>query len=192
MIARSNRMMEKNRLGMVLFLGSEVVFFGVLILAYLYYTIGPVQDRSGPTILDPLTTGLWTICLLLSSVTLWLAHRSGEHGNQGGLRLWLLVTLLLGSAFLFGQVLEYSHLFEQRITIDRSLFATTFFTLTGFHGLHVLSGLIAILILFGLAVRGHLSGKRMIAVSTVELYWHFVDGVWIVVFVLVYLWPLLW
>jgi heme/copper-type cytochrome/quinol oxidase subunit 3 len=180
---------DHTKLGMGLFLASEVVFFGVLILAYLYYY---GQYHTGPnatTVLDPLITGVFTVALLSSSFTFWRAQKSVEHGQQSSLRLWLLATVVLGLIFLIGQAWEYSQLFSENVTINTSLFATTFFTLTGFHGLHVASGLIAISILFILAFGNRLTGRRAVAVSAIELYWHFVDVVWIVIFGLVYLWP---
>jgi len=101
----------------------------------------------------------------------------------------LLATVLLGAIFLLGQAWEYAQLIGENVTIGGSLFGTTFYTLTGFHGLHVLGGLIALLILFGLAMGGHITPARSIAVETVELYWHFVDVVWVIIFAMVYVWP---
>lgn len=184
-------MMEKNKLGMVLFLGSEVAFFAVLILAYIYYYGQYADGPTAPTVLDPLITGMFTLCLLLSSFTLWRAQRSIEEARLGALRGWLLATVVLGAIFLLGQGWEYAQLIGKNVTIGRGLFATTFFTLTGMHGLHVVSGLVALAILFGLALGGHLTRARSVAVATVELYWHFVDGVWIVIFAIIYLWPLI-
>jgi heme/copper-type cytochrome/quinol oxidase subunit 3 len=184
-------MLEKNKLGMLLFLGSEVAFFGILILAYVYYYRAYADGPNAATHLNALLTGMFTICLLLSSFTLWRAQRSIEQGHRAGLRAWLLATVVLGAVFLAGQGWEYAQLLRENVTISRSLFGTTFFTLTGMHGLHVFSGLIALLILLGLAWAGSLTRARAGAVATVELYWHFVDVVWIVIFGIVYLWPLL-
>jgi heme/copper-type cytochrome/quinol oxidase subunit 3 len=185
------QMIDKTKLSMWLFLLSEIAFFGVLILAYIYYYRAYADGPNPTTILDPLLTGLFTICLLASSFTLWRAQKSIDRGNQGGLRAWLFATVALGTIFLAGQVWEYLALFRENIVISRSLFTTTFFTLTGVHGLHVFSGLIALTVLLGLALSGHLTQRRAIAVSTVELYWHFVDVVWIVIFTLIYVVPFL-
>jgi heme/copper-type cytochrome/quinol oxidase subunit 3 len=103
---------------------------------------------------------------------------------SGGTRAWLLATIVLGSVFLFGQWSEYLRLFRQSITISQDLFGTTFFTLTGFHGLHVLAGILLLGVL--IAFREH-----PIALETVSLYWYFVDAVWIAIFSVVYLWSLL-
>jgi len=182
-------MMEKNKLSMALFLASEVAFFGVLILAYIYYYPSYANGPNAATALDPFLTGIFTVALLASSFTLWRAQKSTEHGHYGGQRTWLLATVLLGAIFLVGQAWEYAQLIGENVTIGGSLFGTTFYTLTGFHGLHVLGGLIALLILFGLALGGHITPARSIAVETVELYWHFVDVVWVIIFAMVYVWP---
>ncbi len=182
-------MSDKNKLGMAFFLASEAVFFGVLILAYIYYWDTYAEGPSPTTVLEPLITGIFTVALLLSSFTLWRAQRSIEHGNRAGLRGWLLATIVLGAIFLGGQIWEYAQLLGENVRPAGSLFASTFFTLTGFHGLHVLSGLIALMIIFGLATAGSLTSRHAVAVETAELYWHFVDGVWIVIFALIYLWP---
>ncbi len=182
-------MIEKNKFSMLLFLASEAAFFGVLILGYLYYYPSYADGPNATTVLDPLLTGVFTIALLASSFTLWRAQRSLDEGQQGGLRVWLLATVVLGAVFLGGQLWEYSTLLRENVTVRSSLFGTTFYTLTGVHGLHVLGGLLTLLILLGLALGGYLTPRRAIAVTMVELYWHFVDVVWIVIFAIVYLWP---
>lgn len=182
-------MTDKNKLGMLFFLASEVAFFGTLILAYIYYTGSEANGPNAATALDPAVTSIFTVALLASSFTLWRAQKSIEHGEQGGLRIWLLATIVLGAIFIGGQGWEYTNLIRDNVTISNSLFGTTFFTLTGFHGLHVISGLIVLLILFILALAGSLNQARAHALATVELYWHFVDVVWIVIFSLLYVWP---
>ena len=99
---------------------------------------------------------------------------------------WLLATVGLGAVFLCGQGREYAQLLREHVTISRNLFGTTFFTLTGFHGLHVLIGLVALAILLGLALAGGFKDPRAPGVGAVGLYWHFVDAVWIVIFAVVY------
>jgi len=93
----------------------------------------------------------------------------------------------LGSVFLFGQGREYFRIFHAGVLVNSNLFATTFFTLTGFHGLHVCVGLVALLILMGLALAGDFKSGRLEAVRSIGLYWHFVDAVWLVVFSVIYL-----
>jgi heme/copper-type cytochrome/quinol oxidase subunit 3 len=183
-------MMAKSKLGMIFFLASEVAFFATLILAYIYYrgaNVGPNAANS----LEPLAAAIYTALLLASSLTIWRAEKSAEQRRPGRLRLWLLATIALGAVFLFGQGREYAYLLSQNITIRRNLFGTTFFTLTGVHGLHVLSGLIAILVLFRLALAGDFDHRHPPGLVAISWYWHFVDAVWIVIFSVVYLWPLL-
>ena len=178
-------MMEKNKLGIILFIISEANFFLMLILAYVYYH----RESSGTAdrFLEPGKTGINTIILLSSSLAIWPAERSFRKENEKGFHSWLLVTIILGVVFLFGQGIEWSGLFNQGITISGGLFGTTFFTLTGFHGFHVFVGLVMLTILLGLAITGNIKGNKSTAVESVSLYWHFVDVVWIVVFTVVYL-----
>ncbi|MBA3945964.1 MAG: cytochrome c oxidase subunit I [Herpetosiphonaceae bacterium] len=180
---------EPNKLGMGMFLLSEAFFFSLLILAYVYYMSGGSEGPNALNALNPLLAGIYTVCLLLSSVTLWRGVHSLRNGKPGQFRLWLLATVVLGAIFLIGQGREYLGLINQNVTISRNLFGTTFFTLTGFHGLHVFSGLVALAVLLGLAFMGDFKGLRSRAVETVELYWHFVDAVWVIIFTLVYLLP---
>jgi heme/copper-type cytochrome/quinol oxidase subunit 3 len=185
---------DKYKLGMLLFIASEATFFVFLIVAYLYFRGSVTGSDSGPTAatsLDPMKTGLFSVALIGSSVTLWLAGRSLARARHTMVRVWLLVTVVLGGAFLVGQGMEYARLLSDHVTISRNLFGATFFTLTGFHGLHVLLGLIMLSVLLGHAVAGSLTGTRSAAVEAVSLYWHFVDAVWLVIFSIVYLWIVL-
>ncbi len=181
-------MRNKNLLGMGAFLFAEANFFLILILAYVYFHVQPINGPTARTSLDPARTAIYTVFLLASSVTLWLAGRSLKGS---GARIWLLVTIVFGAVFLVGQGTEYARLLGQNVSISSNVFGSSFFTLTGFHGLHVLSGLIALTILFGFAVAGGPQGLRPAAFETISLYWHFVDAVWIVIFSVVYLWALL-
>jgi heme/copper-type cytochrome/quinol oxidase subunit 3 len=181
-------MIEKHKLGMGLFLLSEIFFFALLILAYVFFN-GSVSEQA--TSLAPATAAIFTVFLLGSSGTLWLAERSMAREQPGGLRLWLLITIVLGAIFLFGQVREYALLIGENVTISSSLFGSSFFTLTGFHGLHVFSGLVALAIVLLLALRQPVAGTHSIALETIGWYWHFVDVVWIVIFTIIYLVPLL-
>ncbi len=181
--------MDRNKMSMLLFLASEIGFFGTLILAYLYYYPSYAEGPNAANSLDPIMAAIFTVALLASSFTLYRAQKSNEHGEQRATRTWLLATVVLGAIFLAGQLWEYINLLNEGVTISGSLFGSTFYTLTGFHGLHVLGGLIAITILLGLAMSGHLNPARAVAVETVEYYWHFVDVVWIIIFGLLYVWP---
>src|SRR5512133_3444713 len=171
---------------MWVFIASEAVFFAFLIAAYVCYCGAAVHGPTASNSLNPPRTLLFTICLLASSGTLWLAERRGA-GDRKGFRLWLGATILLGATFIFGQVMEYAGLIAKSITPERNLFGATFFTLTGFHGLHVLCGVIALAILLVLTFRPGFGTREGSGVAAVAMYWHFVDAVWIVIFSLVYL-----
>ncbi len=182
--------LDKNVLGMALFLVSEAVFFTLLIISYITFhssITGPTASSS----LDPLVTGFYSIALFASSGTVWLADRSLSRGSRAGLVGWLSATVLLGGIFLVGQGIEYLRLLNENITISRNLFGSTFFTLTGFHGLHVLVGLIMLAIITGFAVTGDIRHGKSGALDAVTLYWHFVDLVWVFIFSIVYLWTLI-
>jgi heme/copper-type cytochrome/quinol oxidase subunit 3 len=179
-------MIPKSKLGVGLFLASEANFFLLLIFAYVYYHGASGPGPTAATSLDPTAAGVNTVFLLSSSATMWRAERSLGGANPLRLCVWLLATVVLGAIFLIGQGREYIHLITHNVTISRDVFGTTFFTLTGFHGLHVLVGLVALTILLGLALAGDFAAGRSVAVESVALYWHFVDAVWIVIFSIVY------
>jgi heme/copper-type cytochrome/quinol oxidase subunit 3 len=180
--------MEKNKMGMVLFICSEAIFFGLLVLAYAYFRNASASGPTASDSLDPKVTGLVSLFLFSSSFTIWQAGKSLKAKRHGRLSAWLLTTIVLGAVFLAGQGLEWKHLIDQGATVSRNLFGTTFFTLTGFHGLHVLIGLVALTILLGLTLAGDFRGPQSAAIETISLYWHFVDAVWVVIFGVVYLW----
>jgi cytochrome c oxidase subunit 1/cytochrome c oxidase subunit I+III len=179
---------EKNRASILAFIISETGFFGVLILAFLYYNATP-QPGPGPRDLNLLKTGIFSLCLFASSFAIWRAETSLDRGNQRAMKAWLATTVLLGGIFLAGQGLEYWGLFQSGVMVNSNLFATTFFTLTGFHGLHVGVGLIALLIVLCLALAGDFKEGHSPALKAVGLYWHFVDIVWVLVLTVVYLLP---
>jgi cytochrome c oxidase subunit I len=172
--------------GMAAFIFSEATFFGALIVAFLAYrTRAP---GPGPHDLDVARTLIVSVFLFASSLTVYLAERRLKRDDQSGFLVWWLATIALGIAFLGGQLTEYMRLYADGITIDSNLFTSAFFTLTGFHGLHVLVGLIALGIIAALARAGDFrAGRHHVATQAVSIYWHFVDVVWIVVLSLVYL-----
>jgi heme/copper-type cytochrome/quinol oxidase subunit 3 len=174
-----------NRLGMLLFIASEAIFFTLLILAYLYFNrpLGSIVAKEG---LDPLQTGIFSAMLFLSSFTIWRATANRGSANTNRTRMWLALTILLGIGFLIGEGLEWRHLFGMGTTISASIFGTTFFTMTGFHGLHVTAGLLMLGIYFFLLQKGALAPSDRGGVDTLSLYWHFVDVVWVVIFSAVY------
>lgn len=173
--------------GMVSFLISEVAFFSTLIVAYVTF-MG--KDTVGPTPAEalslPLVLGM-TVGLLSSSVAIHLAEKALEHGKTGIFHFFWAITILLGLLFLAGTGYEWHDLITHKnLTISRNLFGTTYYTLIGFHGLHVLAGIISMAIIFGLALGGRLASRQHVGVQLVSWYWHFVDVVWIVVFLVVY------
>lgn len=186
-------MIEKNKLGVGLFIASEAVFFVILILAFIYFRSSWVNLPSPNPAdnLHPLTTGFFSIALFASSGTTWFAERSLKRGDRRILNIGLGLTILLGMIFLFGQGREYAELIRNNVTISQNLFGTTFFTLTGFHGLHVLVGLTMLTILLGLSVLKGSNPPGEKAVSAISLYWHFVDAVWVVIFSVIYVWTVL-
>ncbi|HEY3860452.1 MAG TPA: cytochrome c oxidase subunit I [Verrucomicrobiae bacterium] len=177
----------KNKASMIVFIISEGFFFLMLVIAYVYYNRTAGTGPTAASSLNLRRTGVFTVCLFASSFTLWLAERGFRRRSRAAMLSWLAVTIALGGIFLAGQASEYWGLFENGVTVHTNLFAAAFFTLTGFHGLHVTIGLIALLIVLWLSRRGGEEDFRSPALETLGLYWHFVDGVWVVVFSVVYL-----
>ncbi len=179
---------EKNSTAMMAFVISELGFFGVLILAYLFYNATPQPGPDART-LDLAKTGAFSLCLFASSFTIRRSEISLSQGNHRGLYRWLAATILLGIVFIIGQGLEYRHLMQSGITLSSNLFTASFFTLTGFHGLHVSIGLLALIVVLGLALAGDARKRDFPALKTVAIYWHFIDAVWLIVFSVIYLLP---
>jgi cytochrome c oxidase subunit 1/cytochrome c oxidase subunit I+III len=182
---------DHNKTGILAFLFSEVGFFGVLILAYLYFYAHP-QPGPGPKELDVPRTLLFSVCLFASSFTFWRSEVALHKQRRGSMLGWLALTIALGAVFLGGQANEYWKLFQSGVDLSTNMFSTTFFTLTGFHGLHVLIGLITLLTFLWLAWSGDsVSAKFDAAFKCVGYYWHFVDVVWVFVLFTIYILPLL-
>jgi heme/copper-type cytochrome/quinol oxidase subunit 3 len=179
---------EKNVLGMALFLLNEIVFFALLIIAFINYQANRVNNPGPANSLHPGVTAIYTVFLLASSGTIFMADRSLERKNNRGVSIWLVATVVLGGVFLVGQGIEYFDLLSNHITPATNLFGTTFFSLTGFHGLHVFVGLIMLAILAGFAFTGEFKSGKSSAIGAISLYWHFVDVVWIAIFTLIYIW----
>lgn len=178
--------MKKYKVMMAFFLASEALFFVSLIVSYIYYNHGDAPATA--KYLDIQKTGLFTIALILSSVTI---HIAGSELDKGKRKIgWLVFTIILGLIFLVGQGTEYIHLYGLNITFNQNIFGSSFFTLTGFHGLHVLLGLIVLTIMAIMINSGSYRKVESKAFSSAIMYWHFVDGVWIVVFSVVYLWAI--
>jgi heme/copper-type cytochrome/quinol oxidase subunit 3 len=175
---------SKSVLGMTAFLASEAVFFLFLAIAYLYFSSAPGSGATARTALEPKTTAIYTIALIASSATIGRAGRLAKKRQAPG--AWILATVVLGTVFLVGQAREYLRLLGEGVTVNRNLFGTTFFTLTGFHGLHVCVGVLLLAVVWLLTIIDRGAPRGLDAVA---LYWHFVDVVWVVIFAIIYIRP---
>jgi cytochrome c oxidase subunit 3 len=175
-------------LGMVLFIASEVMFFGGLFGAY--FTIrsaAPTWPPEGTPHLETWYAAVLTAILVSSSVTMQFGVWAIRRNEQRRLLLWLVASLLLGLAFLAGQANEYRTLIGEGMTLSSGVFGSTFFTLTGFHGAHVAGGAAFILIVLLRARSGQFTARYHDTVEMASYYWHFVDVVWLGLFSTIYL-----
>jgi heme/copper-type cytochrome/quinol oxidase subunit 3 len=178
---------DNRKLGIWTLIGSEVMFFSSLIVTY---TVMRGKSVVGPYPREALNvplTAFNTFILICSSLTMVTALAAIQRGDGRGLRRWLITTAVLGLIFLGGQATEFSMLYRQGLSLSRNVFGATFFTLTGFHGAHVLAGVVWISAVVTRAFRGGVTQSNHMAVEMVGLYWHFVDLVWIIIFTVVYL-----
>jgi cytochrome c oxidase subunit 3/cytochrome o ubiquinol oxidase subunit 3 len=185
----TNTGLSNEKVAMWVFLGSECLLFGALISTYFLYRgrspVGPYPSD----IYDIPYTSVSSFVLLMSSLTMVLALAAIQRGDGRRLRIWLLATALLGASFIAGQVYEFTSFIREGLTIKTNLFGSSFFVLTGFHGVHVTVGIVMLLSLWAMSMRGKLPQERAEVVEITGLYWHFVDVVWIVIFTVVYLIP---
>jgi cytochrome c oxidase subunit III len=177
---------SRRKVGVIGLIATESALFTIFVTAYLFY-IG--KSTSGPypnQVLDlPI---LATICLLSSSFTVVLAERAFREGNSGAFRLWWLVTILLAAVFLGSTALEWQKLiFRDHLTISTNLFGTTFYSLVGLHASHVIVGLTLLILVLILSLSGHVRQTHAEHVEMLSWYWHFVDGIWVIVFTVVYI-----
>ncbi len=173
--------------GMLLFIASEVMFFGGLFATYFNARAMAGQGNWHPPEgghLDLPLAAVLTVILVASSFTMQFGVWAIRRGDTGKLRLWTAITLGLGVLFLAGQLYDYSQL---GFGISDSSFGTVFYTLTGFHGAHVFGGAVGLTIILARTLRGQFSARNHVAVEAVSVYWHFVDVVWIAVFSTIYL-----
>jgi len=175
------------KVGMMMLILSESVFFMSLMVTYAFY-LGRI--RTGPTpkeVLDLPPIILNTVFLLSSSGTIVWAHRSLKKGQQRQFYMGLCITMILAIFFLYGTGREWwDFIVNKGLLPSTNIFGSTFYTLVGFHALHVTVGLIAMSILMGAAARGHISKRNTVGVEMVSWYWHMVDIVWVFIFTLVY------
>ena len=177
------------KLAMWLFLGSECLLFGALISTYVLYRGRSIEGPFPHDVFDIPYTSVSAFVLLASSLTMVLALASAQQGDKGRTRLWLLATALLGIVFVGGQVYEFTVFYHEGLKLSTNLFGTTFYVLTGFHGVHVTVGILMLLSLVGMSFAERLPDDPSFPIEMVGLYWHFVDIVWIVIFTVVYLVP---
>jgi cytochrome c oxidase subunit 3/cytochrome o ubiquinol oxidase subunit 3 len=177
------------KLAMWLFLSSECLLFGALITTYVLYRGASIEGPYPADVFDLAYTSVSSFVLLASSLTMVLALAAAQDRDFTRMRLWLLATAMLGLTFVGGQVYEFTAFYNEGLSLTQNLFGTTFFVLTGFHGVHVTVGILMLLSLTGLSFADRLPEDPAFPVEMVGLYWHFVDIVWIIIFTVVYLIP---
>lgn len=172
--------------GLIMFLVAEGMIFVGMFGAYLAFrSTLPSWPPAGTPELELLLPGVNTIILISSSFVMHNADTAIKKNDVAGMRTWLAITAAMGAIFLAGQLYEYSHL---EFGLTTNLFASAFYVLTGFHGLHVTLGVLAIVaVLWRSRVSGHYNKEQHFGVEAAEIYWHFVDVVWIILFGLLYI-----
>jgi len=173
--------------GTIVWLASELMFFAGL---FAMYFTARARSTTGwpqpPTELDIPYALVVTIILVLSSVTCQMGVFAAEQGNVYGLRRWFSITFLMGLAFVLGQANEYRNLVHEGTTISGSTYGSVFYLATGFHGLHVIGGLVAFVFLLIRSTMGRFTPAQATSAIVVSYYWHFVDVVWIGLFSTIY------
>ena len=168
-----------------MWLASELMFFSGLFAAY--FTVRGLSEGHWPpegVELEPAIAGLFTLFLVASSGTMQLGVRALTKGDRRGFRIWVVVTLVLAAVFLGNQLREYAGLsFE----VGSHAYGSAFYLMTGFHGLHVFGGMLAMVVLLGRSVNAGFGASETPAVEVVSYYWHFVDVVWVGLFATIYL-----
>jgi cytochrome c oxidase subunit 3/cytochrome o ubiquinol oxidase subunit 3 len=175
---------DRGRVGVLCLIATEFALFLIFVVAYVFY-IG--KSLTGPTPSQVLELPIWaTICLLSSSITVAIAERALKANRVRTFKIWTGATILLGLEFLRNTAVEWRHLIHDfHLTITTNLFGTTFYSLVGLHASHVVIGLTLLLLTFILGLRGSMQGQSR-RFELLSWYWHFVDGVWVAVFTVVY------
>jgi cytochrome c oxidase subunit III len=171
--------------GILCLIAAESAVFIIFVVAYIFYLGKSISGPSPRDVLDIPIVG--TICLLSSSLTVYLAVGALRRSKVGLCSLWLAATVLLGGIFLAGTALEWRQLiYKDGLTIRTNLFGTTFYSLVGLHATHVVVGLVMLALALVFALRGRVTEANAERLDVLSLYWHFVDAVWVVVFTVVY------
>jgi heme/copper-type cytochrome/quinol oxidase subunit 3 len=181
--------LSNEKLAMWVFLGSDCLLFGGLISTYLLLRHRSVSGLGPEDVFDIPFTSVSSFVLLMSSLTMAMAVGAIVRGDVQRNRVWLGTTAMLGAVFIGGQVYEFTTFYREGLGYTTNIFGSAFYTLTGFHGVHVSVGIIMLMALLVMSLRGNLGPERAEAVEIVGLYWHFVDIVWILIFTVVYLIP---
>ncbi|GAA3963780.1 heme-copper oxidase subunit III [Gordonia caeni] len=189
--AISSRVHSLNRpnmvsVGTIVWLSSELMFFAGLFAMYFVARANSVEWPQPPAHLNLALAIPVTTILILSSVTCQLGVFAAEKGDVFGLRRWYTLTLVMGTIFVAGQSYEYFQLVGEGVTLSSSSYGSTFYMATGFHGLHVIGGLIAFVLLLIRTRLSKFTPAQATAAIVVSYYWHFVDVVWIALFVVIY------
>ena len=176
---------DRGRVGMLCLIAAESAIFTIFVVAYLFY-VG--KSVAGPMPKDVLSVPVfYTICLLSSSLTIHPAAKSLRRGSLARFSAWWFATIALGAAFLFGTAADWHRLiYREGLTISTNLFGTTYYSLVGLHGFHVIVGLLALSIVLAFVLLGKVKSEHAERIDVLSLYWHFVDAVWVVVFTVVY------
>jgi cytochrome c oxidase subunit 3 len=182
----SSQLPSRGRVGMFGLIAAEAAIFTIFVVAYIFY-IG--KSVTGPTPQDVLAAPIFfSICLLSSSVTIHLAVKALRQGSVSVFTRWWLATITLGTIFLYGTATEWHRLiYREGLTISTNLFGTTYYSLVGLHGFHVVVGLLCLASVMAFAFLGRVKQRDAYRVDVLSLYWHFVDTVWVVVFTVVYI-----
>ena len=176
----------RGRVGMLALIAAEAAIFTIFVVAYLFY-IG--KSLAGPTPKGVLSVPIsYTICLLSSSLTIHLAAKFLRLGSLLRFGILWFATIALGATFMYGTATEwYRLIYHENLTIGTNLFGTTYYSLVGLHGFHVVVGLVTLSIVMALTLLGNVTSEHAERIDVLSLYWHFVDAVWVVVFTVVYL-----
>lgn len=186
----TNTGMSNAKLMMWLFLGSECLLFGALISTYMLSKARLPEGEIGPEdVFDIPFTSISSFVLLMSSLTMVLALSAINRGEMPKFRAWTVTTAVLGATFIAGQIYEFTAFYNEGLGYTTNIFSSAFFSLTGFHGVHVSFGIIMLMSLYVMSVTGKIRKEHAETVEIVGLYWHFVDVVWILIFTIVYLFP---
>jgi cytochrome c oxidase subunit 3 len=187
--AKTNTGLSNGLIGVMCFLVNEMALFGSLIFMYLYVRrAAPVWPPLGYKPFDWHLPTVNTVILLSSGVTMHFAFQALRRGNMRSMYTLLVLTIVLGTVFLGGQVYEYNNLINnEHLTMAVNIYGATFFMLTGLHGIHVTGGVIFLLILLAGTLKGKYTKDNTMVPHAATLYWHFVDAVWVVLFALFYL-----